>query len=223
MKSDQSQKYAAAKHYFGSNAHAYEERRAQKAKWSEENRLVEGYVARLPWGASLLDVPFGTGRFAQAYLAAGLKVAGADISSDMIEKARQLHGSEISGFDLRTAPAEKLPFADRSFDYLICNRFIKWLPEEAILESVAKEFRRVCNREMLIQVKVGNTMTGYLASYLARPIARLFQNDDSRRATKRYSKQQLERCLVGNGWSLAEIIDAPKIGKGVKYLILRRE
>jgi ubiquinone/menaquinone biosynthesis C-methylase UbiE len=215
-------KYAATKHYFGDNAAAYEERRVQKAKWHEENRLVQQYVARLPRGASILDVPFGTGRFAPAYLAAGLAVTGVDISADMIAQAKQRYGSEISSFRLFTASAEKLPFAEQSFDYLVCNRFIKWLPTEATVESVAKEFRRVCKKEMLVQVKVDRTENTFWTHHIWRPLARLFRNDDSKRSSTRYSMQQLERCFVGDGWILAETIDAPKVGVGVKYLILRR-
>ena len=85
MRDDGSQKYAPARHYFGGNAATYDERRAHKPKWSEETRVVETYVSRLARDASVLDVPFGTGRFALLYVAAGLAVAsrvryGADAS-----------------------------------------------------------------------------------------------------------------------------------------------
>ena len=221
MQDDSSQKYVAAKHYFGGNADAYDERRDQKPKWNEENRLVESYVAKLPRGASLIDVPFGTGRFAPAYLNAGLRVAGADISADMIAQAKRRFGSKIADFDLRTAAAEALPYGEQSFDYLICNRFIKWLPSESIVEAVAKEFRRVCRGEMLIQVKVRESKIESAAAFW-RPIARLFKMDDSRRPTARYSLRQLEHVFVRDGWALTEVVDASKVGRGVKYLILRK-
>ena len=178
MRNDGAQKYAAARHYFGGTAAAYDERRAHKPKWSEETRLVETYLSRLARGASVLDVPFGTGRFALLYVAAGLAVAGVDISADMIAQARQRHGGAIAGFDLRTAPAEQLPFADRSFDYLICNRFIKWLPSEAMVAAVAREFRRVCCKEMLIQVKLTGSPAASLTASLSRLISRPFRSDD---------------------------------------------
>ena len=222
MSDDRSQKYAAARHYFGGVAASYENRRAHKPKWSEETRLVESYVSRLAPGASVLDVPFGTGRFALLYVAAGLAVAGVDISADMIAEARQRHGGTIAGFDLRTAPAEQLPFADRSFDYLICNRFIKWLPSEAMVAAVATEFRRVCRKEMLIQVKLTGSPVASLMASLSRLISRPFRKDDSKRPTARYTMRQLERCFEAGGWTISEVVDASKVGRGVKYLVLRQ-
>lgn len=221
MQDDASQKYVAAKHYFGGNAQFYDQRRSRKGKWKEENWLVESYVSQLPRDASVLDVPFGTGRFAPAYLKAGLRITGVDISSDMIEEARRRFGAEIQAFDLRVAAAEKLPFADRTFDYLICNRFIKWLPEESLVATVAAEFRRVCRREMLIQVKVGGSSGETAVTAIRRSIARIFRRDDSGRQTARYSMSQLESFFATGGWVLARVIDAPKVGHGVKYLVLR--
>lgn len=63
-------------------------------------------------GKTLLDVGTGSGLFAEAFHAAGFSVTGVDISTEMIDAAKK-HVPE-GGF--MVAPAEALPFPDRSFD-----------------------------------------------------------------------------------------------------------
>lgn len=61
---------------------------------------------------SLLDVGTGSGLFAEAFDMAGVAVSGVDINAEMIEAAKR-HLPESKFF---VAPAEDLPFPDRSFD-----------------------------------------------------------------------------------------------------------
>jgi ubiquinone/menaquinone biosynthesis C-methylase UbiE len=62
--------------------------------------------------ASILDIGTGSGLFAEAFGKAGLGVAGVDINPEMIEAARR----HLPGGWFEIAAAEKLPFADGSFD-----------------------------------------------------------------------------------------------------------
>jgi ubiquinone/menaquinone biosynthesis C-methylase UbiE len=211
--------YTAATYYFGKNAEQYDANRIEKPRWAEENRIILAYVERLPRTSSLLDVPFGTGRFAPAYISAGLRVSGVDISGDMIKAAKRSLGELSADFDLRIARAEKLPFPDQSFDFLICNRFIKWLPSQDLLAQVAAEFRRVCRKEMLIQVKVSKRGLARLGVHIRKLLTGA---ERSYRATTSYSLSQLVGCFAQGGWSITDIIDAPSVGREVQYLVIRR-
>jgi ubiquinone/menaquinone biosynthesis C-methylase UbiE len=61
---------------------------------------------------SVLDVGTGSGVFAEAFAGRGLAVSGIDINPAMIEAAQGF----VPSAHFQTAPAEALPFADKSFD-----------------------------------------------------------------------------------------------------------
>jgi demethylmenaquinone methyltransferase/2-methoxy-6-polyprenyl-1,4-benzoquinol methylase len=75
-------------------------------------RVVE--VSGAAPGTRVLDVATGTGEQAFAFVEAGAKVIGVDISEAMLRIARRK--DEGSNIDFRQADATQLPFADASFD-----------------------------------------------------------------------------------------------------------
>src|SRR5262249_10608619 len=68
-------------------------------------------------GTCLLDVANGPGSLAVEAARSGVKCTGVDLSPVMIQLAK----SSSSGIDFRVADAENLPFADGSFDAVVCN------------------------------------------------------------------------------------------------------
>ena len=146
--------YAAERKYVGNIAANYVKGRADKPNWQWEQGQVEAWVRSLPKGASIVDVPFGTGRYVPFYRSMGLKVSGVDISADMIKAAEQELGSAFQGIDARVGRAEALPYEDASFDYLLSGRFIQWLPDMKTVEQALGEFSRVTRREMLLQLNI---------------------------------------------------------------------
>jgi len=68
-------------------------------------------------GTKIIDIACGQGYFSRAFERAGAKVVGADISSELIEKAKELSPETIS---FNVASADKLSFAkDASFDMAV--------------------------------------------------------------------------------------------------------
>jgi ubiquinone/menaquinone biosynthesis C-methylase UbiE len=220
MKKQATTDYTAEKHYFGVHADDYDDRRAQKKKWNHENEIVGNYLSKLLPGSRVLDVPVGTGRFIPSYIQYSLNVVGVDVSPDMIAIARNRHGSMVSNMDLRVARAEDLPFDNKSFDNLICNRFIKWLPSLEHVEQVMDEFRRVCRKEMLIQVKLARLDSSIIVSRLRLAINGLLGKKDAKRKTARYSMSEYQRVFAKNGWKISKTINASTVGPGVYYLVL---
>ena len=72
---------------------------------------------RLEGGIDLLDVATGPGSLAAEAHRLGAKTVGVDLSPGMI----QLAAKSYPGIDFRVAEVEHLPFADGSFDAVVCN------------------------------------------------------------------------------------------------------
>jgi ubiquinone/menaquinone biosynthesis C-methylase UbiE len=61
---------------------------------------------------SVLDIGTGSGLFAEEFKNNSIRVSGIDVNPEMIEEAKKY----IPGFEVKLAPAEKIPFEDKSFD-----------------------------------------------------------------------------------------------------------
>jgi ubiquinone/menaquinone biosynthesis C-methylase UbiE len=83
----------------------------------------------------LLDIGCGTGHHMASFRQRGFEVAGVDGSPDMLNHARALNpGSEIHQADV-----DRLPFADGSFDYIVCVEVLRYVPEwSACLREMAR-------------------------------------------------------------------------------------
>jgi SAM-dependent methyltransferase len=85
-------------------------------------------------GVRLLDVATGPGSVAAQANKLGAQTIGVDLSPGMIALARQAH----PGLEFSVAEVEHLPFADWSFDALVCNFGLGHFPrpEAAVAECV---------------------------------------------------------------------------------------
>jgi ubiquinone/menaquinone biosynthesis C-methylase UbiE len=89
---------------------------------------------RLQRGVDLLDVATGPGSLAAEAHRLGAKTVGVDLSLGMIELAEKSY----SGIDFRVAEVEHLPFADCSFDAVVCNFGLGHFPypEASVAECI---------------------------------------------------------------------------------------
>jgi ubiquinone/menaquinone biosynthesis C-methylase UbiE len=112
-------------------------------------------AAHLRSGQSVLDVATGTGAAAVAALAvvgpAG-SVVGGDVSPEMLELAR--HKLASAPVTLGRFDAHDLPFADRSFDAVICQLGLMFFADPA---RALCEFRRVLRPSGWAAVSVNST------------------------------------------------------------------
>jgi SAM-dependent methyltransferase len=85
-------------------------------------------------GASLLDVAAGPGSLAVEAARSGVKCTGVDLSPVMIQLAK----NSSAGIEFRVADVENLPFADGSFDAVVCNFGLGHFPypEASVSECV---------------------------------------------------------------------------------------
>jgi ubiquinone/menaquinone biosynthesis C-methylase UbiE len=91
-------------------------------------------AAQVRPGATLLDVATGPGCLAVEATRLGMICTGVDLSPGMIELAKKSN----PGIAFRVADVEDLPFADASFDAVVCNfglGHFPW-PEASVAECV---------------------------------------------------------------------------------------
>lgn len=95
---------------------------------------------------TVLDLPCGTGRFLPALAGEGRTLVAGDLSQPML-----LASTEPTARRVR-ADATHLPFADASFDLVLCMRFLFHVPP--VLQSeVLRELCRVTRGALLVDVR----------------------------------------------------------------------
>lgn len=78
----------------------------------------------------VLEIAVGTGRNLPHYRA-GTRVIGVDLSSGVIEIARERAAHASADVELQVADAQDLPFADASFDTVIATLALCSIPDDA--------------------------------------------------------------------------------------------
>ena len=114
-------------------------------------RLRDRY--QLPDNAAILDIGCAKGFLLHDFkeLMPRCTVAGVDVSEYAIENALP----SVKPF-LKIASAEKLPYADQSFDFVISINSIHNLPLER-LKTALKEIQRVCKGHSYITIDAWRT------------------------------------------------------------------
>jgi ubiquinone/menaquinone biosynthesis C-methylase UbiE len=151
-------------------AREYEERRFRSARTRGDTarfwRAIESALgAELGSVRSVLDTPAGTGRFASFVLREGRKLVIADLSHAMLAQAR------ASGAPRVQADALSLPFADASFDLVLCMRFLFHVPRE-LQPGVLAELARVSRRFVAVDVRHGRAWSAWTRALRGRLLAR---------------------------------------------------
>jgi len=140
-------------HYYGDAAKGYLAKRLKQESWHREQAIVQAMLDPLPDGIRVLDVPFGTGRFVDMYLAKGMSVHGIDISKDMLDAAHEALGEKYEHCDVRQGSADALPYQNGYFDLAVCFRFFGLISLD-LGHRVLAELRRVTSGSIIIRVPV---------------------------------------------------------------------
>lgn len=112
-----------ADRYRGLNSSIYDSCFAY-SRWRLD-ALLDRYLAKEGQGRRLLDVGCGTGHHMASLCKRGFKVAGVDGSEEMIAHAR----ANNPNAQIERSDVDNLPFADSSFDFVLCVEVLRYLPD----------------------------------------------------------------------------------------------
>jgi len=153
----------------------------------------------VPAGGRVLDIPCGTGRFTWHLAGAGYRTFASDISTEMMDVARQARpeaGSLKAGFF--AGDIFQLPFADRTFDAAVCIRFMN-LVERSVRLRAVREMARVAD------VLVISYYHKYTLKYFSRWMRRRI-GLSGKRVSPRLSRHELDIELAETGLNVARVI-----------------
>ena len=115
--------------------------------YDEVSRQISGALQHCVWrlapkpGENILDLATGTGWTSRLIARTGAKVTGADIAAELIASAKERAQAEKLAINYAVGDAEKLPFADRSFDAVSSTFGVMFVSRP---EAAAGEIARVC-------------------------------------------------------------------------------
>lgn len=181
--------------FYGVKARNYERTRSSNPKWAIEQEVFGDLVSQFADGSTVLDVPFGSGRFADVYQRKHLSVIGIDSSTDMLAEAGRLRSETTAGFDLRIGDARHLPLADASVDLVVCCRFLVGIVSFGDARKVLAEFRRVVRTAAIIDLAVRDDHLPALR-YPPRRTAPM---------NAKLTRHQLDRLLADAGFTIEAI------------------
>jgi ubiquinone/menaquinone biosynthesis C-methylase UbiE len=117
-----------------------------RARHRREERAIRRALRELPAGASILDLPCGTGRMFPVLHALGYRVTGADASAAMVGYARD--ATERAAWappgGVHVASVFETGFADGEFDAVLCNRLFHHFAESETRRAGLAELARIC-------------------------------------------------------------------------------
>ena len=140
--------------YYRQRAEEYLSVRINKDYWHLEQEVVRGLLAELPDRLSVLDVPFGTGRFVPYYLEKRMKIYGLDSSKDMFKAAHCELKTAYAKCNLELGNAENLPYESGLFDLVVCFRFLSHVVSVNQARVILTELNRVTNSKAILQLRV---------------------------------------------------------------------
>lgn len=121
---------------------------AMAAAWDAKQTFLPAWrvkqVKRVRNGQSVLDLGCGNGILLYRYLASkSISYTGVDISKKLLAIARKkaLLAPVRGPYCFVRASLEKLPLADKSFDWVFCFAALHHLPQEARLPAVKEMWR----------------------------------------------------------------------------------
>jgi ArsR family transcriptional regulator len=140
----------SAESYFQRHAAEWDAIRSLHIPEGEVERAIQKLLPKRRIG-DLLDIGTGTGRMLQLCAQNVDRAVGVDTSREMLAVARaNLDGPDYRNCALRRAPAEKLPFADGSFDVVLSHMVLHFLAEPELAIAEAARVLRARGRLILI-------------------------------------------------------------------------
>ena len=142
--------------YVGEKALIYDDHRQNDPYWILEHEALREFIHKnRVLISSVLDAPYGTGRFASIYHDVNFNVFGLDISSEMVNVAKKKQSKFLSKTTFHIQDFRNIPHPDNSIDLVVCYRFLPWIVSLQDAEDALVEFSRVCKKYAVFELCVG--------------------------------------------------------------------
>ena len=125
--------------YWNTRSEGYRQQ-IEKEREEHKDEFYKEYFRQIPEGSKVLDIGCGPGFFSLLLSSLDMKVTAVDYSEGMLEKAKDLlNRNGYHNAEFIRADAQRLPFADTSFDAVV-SRNLVWNLENP--EAAYKEWLR---------------------------------------------------------------------------------
>jgi SAM-dependent methyltransferase len=172
-----------------------------------------------------LDFGCGVGRLTQALADGFDRVVGVDISSSMVEKARELDRSRGAVQYVVNTRDDLSLFEDHAFDFVYSNKVLQHIPPRYVRRYVADFFRILRPGGIaLFQMRSGPRVEpGSLRHWLYRlnreHLRHLLQRLARRAPYEIHfmARSQMEEVVEASGGRMVDVRDVSGRGKGFRY------
>jgi ubiquinone/menaquinone biosynthesis C-methylase UbiE len=126
--------------------------RRNRREW----QCIEKALRGIPSGASVLDLPCGTGRLASLLEPKGYRITEADYSQHMIDVAIEAYLEKMGLDELPEhiqfvqTDVMNTEFEDGEFDAVVCNRLLHHFPTPALRQEALSELARISKGVLVI-------------------------------------------------------------------------
>jgi len=167
---------------------------------------MEALLGEIPV-RTVLDCPFGTGRWIPQYDSICAKVIGVDLSQGMLDQARKkLTSDRTSDYHLVTGSIFELQQAGLppQLDLTVCVRFLNWISPAMVTEALHK-LSLMGSTYMIIGCSI-RPLEINIPRNLKMQLALLAYNTRHFRSPRQYvhSETMVLNCLRNDGWRLKD-------------------
>ncbi len=181
----------------------------------EFEQLAQRMAQGLSSGARVLEVAPGPGYFAIALAKLGnFQITGIDVSKTFVEIARKNANDAGVSVDFQQGNASRMPFADDSFDLILCRAAFKNFSEPVQALSEMQRVLRPGGRAVIIDLRRDtprSEIDRHIDAMKAGAVnAALMKWTFRCMLLKRaYTREQFEKFITASGWQKYEIGEAP--------------
>jgi len=182
---------------------------------SDFQALAQRMAASLAPGARVLEIAPGPGYFAIELAKLGkFEITGLDISNTFVEIARREAQKQNLSVDFRQGNASQMPFADESFDLMLCRAAFKNFSEPVRALAEMRRVLRPGGKALIIDLRrdtpqqeidkyIDAMNTGSVNSILMKWTFRFML------LKRAYTREEFEKMIAESGWKNAQINEAP--------------
>jgi len=169
-----------------------------------ENKVIASCVDFMDTDSVILDCPCGNGRWMPALSQKASKIIGRDISTGMVDFAKERARKLNVETDIQIGDAEKIKLDDNMVDYVFSYALMKHLPVP-YQYTVMSEFSRVARKGILCSFAV------------LKPLSWIYWNRRNYVESYPLIPQELENMAKASGLKLEKITKVSQPVFGLEY------